>query len=85
MNTDESTKKDQPLEGEGSYSATRRYNQHLADAVANGDLETGAEEASRALDTPEGEELERAAQDAKQGPKGAVHAPPPTTSRATPK
>ena len=45
MNSKSKTK-DQPLEGEGSYSAARRYNQHVGDAVASGDLEAGAEEAA---------------------------------------
>ena len=67
--------KHQPLEGEGSYSATRRYNQHLADAVTSGDLEAGAKEAARALDGPEGEELRRAAEEAKAGPKQVAKRP----------
>jgi len=72
MKIDESKKSDQSLEGEGSYRATRRYNQHLGDAIASGDLEAGAEAASRALEGPEGQELERAAEAAKRGPKRAV-------------
>jgi len=72
MNKHESKKSVQPVEGEGSYSATRRYNQHLGDAVTSGDLEAGAEEARRAVDGPEGKELERAAEDAKKGPQGAT-------------
>ncbi len=69
MKKDESKKVDQPLEGEGSYSATRRYNKPRGDAVASGDLEPGAEQARRAMDGPEAEELERAAEQAKRGPK----------------
>jgi hypothetical protein len=69
MTSKSKVKHHQPLEGEGSYSATRRYNQHLGDAVASGDLEAGAEEAAQALDGPEGEELQRAAEQAKKGPK----------------
>jgi hypothetical protein len=84
MKKDESKKLDQPLEGEGSYSATRRYNKHLGDAVESGDLEAGAEAARRAVEGPEGAELKRAAEQAKQGPKGAgVRGP--TTSTATKK
>ena len=67
--TSKSKKKDQPVEGEGSYSATRRYNQHLSDAIARGGLEAGAEQARRALEGPEGKELKRAADAAKKGPK----------------
>ena len=68
--------KHQPLEGEGSYSATRRYNQHLGDAVASGDLEGGAEEAGRALDGPDGRELQRAAEEAKTGPRQSANRAP---------
>ncbi len=72
MNKQGSKKKDQPLEGEGSYSAARRYNRHLGDAVASGDLEAGAEQARQALAGPEGNELRRAAAEAKKGPKQAA-------------
>lgn len=72
MKKDEATKSEQPLEGEGSYSATRKYNKHLGDAIEGGDLEAGADAARRALEGAEGEELERAAQQAKQGPKGSA-------------
>jgi hypothetical protein len=74
MNKDESKKPEQPVEGEGSYSATRRYNQHLGEAVESGDLEAGAEAARRAVEGEEGVELERAAEQAKHGPKGATEA-----------
>jgi len=74
MNSKAKTK-DQPLEGEGSYSAARRYNQHVGDAVASGDLEAGAEEAARALDGPEGNELRRAAEESKTGPKRPAKRP----------
>jgi hypothetical protein len=70
-------KKEEPkksaLEGEGSYSATRRYNQHLAEAIDSTDVEAAADEARRAMEGPEGEELARAAEEAKKGPK---HPPP---------
>lgn len=60
----------QPLEGEGSASATRNYNRHLGEAIAEGDLEAAADAARRALEGPEGEELLRAAEQAKRGPTG---------------
>jgi hypothetical protein len=69
MNQDESKKSDSKLEGEGSYSATRRYNQHLGEAIDSGDIETAADEARRAIDGPEGSELKRAEQQGKAGPK----------------
>jgi hypothetical protein len=55
------------LEGEGSYSAARRYDEGLQRSVARGDAEQLAKEAARALDGPEGAELEEAARAAKGG------------------
>jgi len=72
MKKDESTKPVQPPEHEGSYSATRRYNQHLGDAVTSGDLEADAEEARRATEGSEGKERGYAAEEAKKGPKDAT-------------
>jgi hypothetical protein len=72
MKKDESKKSTQPLQGEGNYSATRRYNKHLGDAIESGDLEAGAEAARRAIEGAEGAELERAAQAAKRGPKRGI-------------
>lgn len=74
-------KSEQPLEGEGSYSATRRYNQHLGEAIEGGDLEAGAEAAREAVDGPEGEELERAAEEAKKGPKLQRQTAPATPTK----
>ena len=71
MNEQEAKKSVQPLEDEGSFSAKRRYNQHLGDAVTSDDLEAGAELARRALEASEGRELERAAGEATKEPKGA--------------
>ena len=82
MNNEKSKKSDQPLEGEGSYSATRRYNQHLGDAIASGDLEAGAEAARHAVEGPEGPELERAAEEAKKGPKQGAKSPTPSGKAA---
>lgn len=55
------------LEGEGSYTATRRYNADLRRAVAKGDTEKLADEARKALEGPEGAELKRAEAAAKRG------------------
>jgi hypothetical protein len=80
MNKDESKKSE--LEGEGSYSATRKYNQHLGEAIDSGDIEAAADEARRAIDGPEGPELKRAEQEAKNGPKHKSNlAPPPKPAR----
>ena len=68
-NASKDESKSSELEGEGSYSATRRYNKHLGEAIESGDTEAGAEEALRAVEGPEGPELARAAEDAKKGPK----------------
>lgn len=67
MKKDES--KNSGVEGEGSYSATRRYNQHLAEATDGADVEAAADEARRAVEGPEGEELKRAEEEGKKGPK----------------
>ena len=55
------------VEGEGSYSATRRYDEGVQRSVAKGDVERLAKEAAQALDGPEGDELRRAEQAAKRG------------------
>jgi hypothetical protein len=57
------------LEGEGSYTATRRYDEGLQRSVAKGDAERLGEEAARALDGPEGADLRKAAEAAKHGHK----------------
>jgi hypothetical protein len=58
------------VEGEGSYTATRRYNEHLANHLESHDVEREAEEAREALEGDEREELEAAERRAKQGPLG---------------
>lgn len=55
------------LEGEGSYTATRRYDEGVARSVAEGETERLASEAAEALDGPEGDELRKAEQAAKRG------------------
>jgi hypothetical protein len=60
------------LEGEGSYSATRSYNQHLGQALSDKrSIERGAEAARKAVEGPEGAELRQAEKRAKAGPRGA--------------
>lgn len=52
---------DQPqVEGEGSYTATHRYNEGLLEHIQKHDVESEAEEARQALEGDEREELERA-------------------------
>lgn len=60
------------VEGEGSYTATRRYNEHLKKHLETQDTETLAEEARKALEGDEKAELEDAERRAKRGP------PPPS-------
>ena len=60
-------------EGEGSRTAAREYNQGLQQAIAQGDLEGDGEEAKRALEGPEGEELRRAEQAGKRGKPTQKH------------
>ncbi len=55
------------LEGEGSYTATRRYNKNLRKAVERGDTDALAERARRALEGEEGPGLRKAERQAKQG------------------
>jgi len=68
----------QKVEGEGSYSASRRYNEavakHLEEGTEDGDVEELAQKAADALDGPEGEELRKAEAEAKRGPRKAPDA-----------
>ena len=78
MKNEDQKKSQQPVEGEGSYTATRRYNEHLGDAIDAGDVEAAADAARRAMEGPERAELERAARQGKAGPKhkAAQKSPP---------
>lgn len=55
------------LEGEGSYTATRRYDEGVERSVAEGKTDELARKAAAALDGPEGDELRKAEQAAKRG------------------
>jgi len=48
------------LEGEGSYTASRRYREGVEASIAKGDTDELAEEAKRALESPEGAALREA-------------------------
>ena len=54
--------------GEGSYTGTRRYNEHVKQHIQSNDPEQLAEEAKRALEGDEREELEEAERRGKRGP-----------------
>jgi hypothetical protein len=58
------------VEGEGSYTGTRRYNEHLGKHLESHDVEREAKEAREALEGDEREELEAAERRGKQGPAG---------------
>lgn len=64
------------VEGEGSYTSTRRYNERLKKHIENTDTEELGEQAKRALEGDERAELEDAERRAKRGP--APIAPEPS-------
>jgi hypothetical protein len=64
---DDKPKKDNRLEGEGSYSATRDYNQATAEFVKKGKVGKAAKEAKRAVDSVEAAELKVAEEKGKAG------------------
>lgn len=71
MAQDQNKETQNEVEGEGSYTATRRYNQHLAEHQQEQDVEQLAERAREAIDGEEGEELKRAEEKGKSGPNAA--------------
>jgi len=63
------------VEGEGSYSATRRYNQNLARALTDkSSIERGAERARRAVEGREGPKLRAAEERGRRGPRATKRA-----------
>lgn len=65
---DQDTASPRKVEGEGSYTGSRRYNEGVKQHIANNDTEELAERAKRALQGEERQELEEAEQRAKRGP-----------------
>ncbi|MEY2930090.1 MAG: hypothetical protein RL033_839 [Pseudomonadota bacterium] len=55
------------VEGEGSYTASRRYNEGLREHLENNDVEREGEEAREALEGDEREALEAAEEQGKRG------------------
>jgi len=55
--------------GEGNRTAAKRYNAGVKETLETKDVEELAEEAANDLDGPEGEELRKAEELAKKGPK----------------
>ena len=60
-------KSETDTKGEGNYDATRRYNEGLSQSVKKGNADELAEEARKALEGPEGDELRKAEEEGKQG------------------
>ena len=59
--------KDSKVEGEGSYSGTRAYNEFTAEFLKKGKVDEAAKAAEQALDSKEGGELEAADQEGRAG------------------
>jgi hypothetical protein len=59
------------VEGEGSYSGTREYNKRTADFIEKGKVDKAAQEAKRAMESGEADELKSAEEKGKAGdPRG---------------
>jgi len=64
-------KKDSKVEGEGSYSGTRAYNEATVKFLKKGKVDEAARDAKRALEGKEGAELKAAEAKGKAGdPRG---------------
>ncbi len=73
---EEKSNKDSRIEGEGSYSGTKDYNESTAEFLKKGKVDEAAKEARRALDSKEGDELKAAEAKGRAGdPKGTDKAP----------
>ncbi|CAN5223769.1 hypothetical protein BH10PSE6_BH10PSE6_00680 [soil metagenome] len=65
------TKTKDGVEGEGSYSATRDYNERTADFIKKGKVGKAAQEARQAMDSGEAADLKAAEEKGKAGdPRG---------------
>ena len=62
---DETTATPEPNEGEGNRTAARRYDKATEEYVKSGRADAAAKRAAEALDGPEGDELRRAEEEAK--------------------
>ena len=68
---EDKAKKDNRIEGEGSYSGTKTYNQATEKFVKKGKVDEAAKEARRALDSKEAADLKAAEAKGRTGdPKG---------------
>ena len=57
---EDKAKKDDRIEGEGSYSGTKAYNEATEKFLKKGKVDEAAQEAKRALDSKEAAELKAA-------------------------
>ena len=65
---DDSSKKTKDgIEGEGSYSGTRDYNERTADFIRKGKVDKAAQDAKKAMDSGEAAELKAAEEKGKAG------------------
>ncbi len=64
--TETNSSKQTQVEGEGSYSATHRYQKDLAQYQEQGNPERAAQRAKQAVEGPEGEALQQAEDEAKR-------------------
>jgi hypothetical protein len=68
---EDKVKKENRIEGEGSYSGTKTYNEATEKFVKKGKVDEAAKEARRALDSKEAAELKAAEARGRTGdPKG---------------
>jgi len=59
------------IEGEGSYSGTKEYNERTADFIKKGKVDKAAKDAEQVLDSDEAEDLKSAEEKGKAGdPRG---------------
>jgi len=58
---------DTKIQGEGDYISGKKYQEMQQDFAKTGPVEEKAREAEQALDSPEGEDLERARRDTADG------------------
>jgi hypothetical protein len=55
------------IEGEGSYSGTRDYNERTADFIKKGKVDKAAQDAKKAMDSGEAADLKAAEEKGKAG------------------
>lgn len=68
---DTSKKSKDGVEGEGSYSATRDYNERTANFIEKGKVDKAAQDAKQAMDSDEAADLKAAEEKGKAGdPRG---------------